>query len=76
MLTLLLHALHPAQFMTGSNATINKFTRRMVLVPSMLCAWYGTGNQGCNGPYCYVWIRSDRYAAACTSAQSEWAAAA
>lgn len=46
--------------MTGSNATINQFTRRIVVLPSALCGWYGVAFQGCSGRYCYVWVRGDR----------------
>ena len=51
----------PLQRMPGNdNTTINKYRRRIVVLPLLNCPWYGTGNQGCNGPYCYVWVRSDR----------------
>ena len=46
--------------LTGSNATISKFQRRLVLMPNNNCQFYGSGAQGCLGPYCYVWIRGDR----------------
>ena len=46
--------------MTGSNATIARFQRRIVLMPNNNCQFYGAGSQGCLGPYCYTWIRGDR----------------
>lgn len=39
---------------------ISKFQRRIVLLPENNCPWYGTGSQGCQGEYCYVWVRGDR----------------
>ena len=46
--------------LTGSNATISQFQRRLVLMPNNNCQFYGAGSQGCLGSYCYVWIRGDR----------------
>eukprot|EP00798_Chlamydomonas_sp_ICE-L_P017397 gene17397-23697_t len=42
---------------------ISKYVRRVVLMPNpqpSTCPWYGLGNQGCYGSYCYNWIRGDR----------------
>jgi hypothetical protein len=46
--------------MTGSNSTISKYQRRIVLMPFNNCNAYGFGSQGCVGAYCYAWIRGDR----------------
>ncbi len=49
--------------MVGSNATISKYQRRIVLMPAIsinTCNFYATANQGCLGAYCYVWARGDR----------------
>ena len=46
--------------LTGSNSSISKFPRRLVIMPNNNCKFYGSGSQGCMGPYCYVWIRGDR----------------
>ena len=47
--------------LTGSNSSISKFPRRLVIMPNNNCKFYGSGSQGCMGPYCYVWIRGDRW---------------
>ncbi|GAX78725.1 hypothetical protein CEUSTIGMA_g6163.t1 [Chlamydomonas eustigma] len=53
-----------AQFLysklTGSNLTISKYQRRIVVMSFNNCNAYGFGSQGCVGAYCYSWIRGDR----------------
>lgn len=46
--------------LVGSNATISQFKRRIVVMPNNNCNAYGFGSQGCQGSYCYQWIRGDR----------------
>ena len=46
--------------LVGDNATISKYQRRIVIMPNNNCQFYGSGNQGCLGPYCQTWIRGDR----------------
>ena len=47
--------------LVGSNSTIDQmFQRRIVVMPSNNCQFYGTGSQGCLGTYCQTWIRGDR----------------
>ena len=46
--------------LVGSNTTISKYQRRIVLMPNNNCQFYGSGSQGCLGSYCSTWIRGDR----------------
>jgi hypothetical protein len=47
-------------FAKYDNRSLPNYQRRILFAPN-LCRWYGVGTYGCNGPWCGIWVRENRW---------------